>query len=43
MSDRYKQIIIAKKIVLPKSREGKKLFEAREQQRQWSREEGLDK
>ena len=30
MSDRYKHIIIDKNIVSPKSREGKKVFEARE-------------
>ena len=43
MSDRDKHIIIAKNIILPKSREGKKVFEAREQQRQVSGEEGLEK
>ena len=43
MSDRDKHIIKLKDIILPKSRELKKVFEAREKQRQWSGEEGLEK
>ena len=42
MSDRDKHIIIAKNFILPKSREGKKVFAAREQRRQGSGEEDLE-
>ena len=43
MIDRDKYIIIAKNNILPKSREGKKMFEANKQRRQGSGEEGLEK
>ena len=43
MSDRDKYIIIAKNNILPKSREGKNMFEANKQRRKGSGEEGMEK
>ena len=43
MSDRDKYLIIAKNKILPKSRDGKKLFEANKLRMQGSGEEGLEK